>query len=46
MDVEAALHTSASLAFRSHDLDPDEQLEQADALLEATSEPDLTEQTV
>ncbi len=46
LDIEAALHTSASLAFRSHELDADEQLEQADALLEATNEPDLTGQTV
>lgn len=44
LDVEAALHTSASLAFRSHELDAEEQLEQADSLLEATREPDLTEQ--
>lgn len=43
LDVEAALHTAASLAFRSHELDSDEQLEQADALLQATREPELTE---
>jgi hypothetical protein len=44
LDVEAALHTSASLAFRSHALDTHEQLEHADALLEATDEPDFMEQ--
>ena len=38
LDVEAALHTSASLAFRSHALDVEEQLEQADALLTSTDE--------
>lgn len=44
LDVEAALHTSASLAFRSHALDAHEQLEHAEALLQATDEPGAVEQ--
>ena len=38
IDLEAALHTSASLAFRSHEVSAAEQLLHADALLQATSE--------
>lgn len=45
LDVEAALHTSASLAFRSHELSSEEQLEQADALLEATTEDESADAT-
>lgn len=45
IDIEAALHTSASLAFRSHELSSEEQLEQADALLQATDESESADTT-